>query len=70
MNIQMREFHGIGIHDKHILPTVLTALMMKTLTMIIEKIIITSDVGRNICVSSMNKRKTQVGWVVTIRQSA
>ncbi len=43
---------------------------MKTPTMIIEKIIITYDVGHNICVSSMNERKTQVGWVATIKQSA
>ncbi len=70
MNIQMNELHGVGIHDKHILLAVLTALMMKTLTTIIEKIIITSNVRHNICVSSMNERKTQLGWVATIRQSA
>jgi hypothetical protein len=42
--------------------------MLKTHATIIKEIGTTFDVKSTICLSSANKRKTQVGWVITIRQ--
>jgi len=51
----------------HTLLTALKVLMLKAITPIV-KTRTTSNGRPTICVSSANKRKTQVGWAVAIGQ--